>query len=195
MGRAKNAVQFLKLIKDADDITAIEEEYKLTFLRMDDLDDDADLALDQFLDALGDLGVGEYANSKPSDLLQLLGVKCDNPDEVDADSTKEPTFPFMNPLISENGVLPEDIPGYWDYTLPDDLQRAYEEHALSRLTSMWHQKVGVCAIADRCLSGRNTILADAVGFGKTFICYMTMACLRITCLSSDRSEGRPPICE
>ena len=99
-------------------------------------------------------------------------------------------FPFFNTFRSTLGELPEDIDGFYDILIRDTKKQT--ELGLELLTLRWHQLVGLCAIVDRCIDGKNVILADAVGLGKTCICFMSMAYARYLRVLSGT---RPPICE
>ena len=63
---------------------------------------------------------------------------------------------------------------------------------LVALKPMWHQLVGVAAMVRRFFDGKNVILADGVGVGKTMECFMVMCYLRYLHGLKEK-EVRPPI--
>ncbi|KAH8114058.1 P-loop containing nucleoside triphosphate hydrolase protein [Phellopilus nigrolimitatus] len=104
-----------------------------------------------------------------------------------------PVFPFFNPYISDLGLLPRDIPGYYSFTLEDE-DRALKEEMLRPLEPRWHQYVGLAAMAKHFFNGENVVLADGVGVGKTLQCFMVMSYLRHMKVTEAQRKGvLPPI--
>ena len=189
-GANKGMARFLDLIKDPEAISILEEEYRATFNSGAMVDESGDASFDRFLDGFGDLGVAQYARMKYEDLYKRLGLEAFYTDETE--KLKVPTFPFLNLFVSRIGELPEDIEGFTEITAntpPEALDKLY----LSELRVRWHQLVGACAVVDRCVDGLNVLLADAVGLGKTLICYLAMSYLRHIRLMRGKNFN-PPIC-
>ena len=176
--------RFLDLIKDPEEIAALEDDFRNEFKSGEVIVEQADDSFQLFLDDFGDLGVAQYAHMQEHEMYERLGLSAI------AASEEGQRFPFFNVFRSTLGELPEDIEGFYDIKLSDVKKMA--ELGLEYLKLRWHQLVGVCAIVDRCADGKNVILADTVGLGKTCICFLAMAYVRYLRVFNDVA---PPICE
>ena len=145
---------------------------------------EADNNFQLFLDGFGDLGVAQYAYMQEDAMYERLGLG------IVAKNETGQHFPFFNVFRSTLSELPEDIEGFYDIKASDT--KKIEDLGLEHLRLRWHQLVGACAIVDRCTDGKNVILADTVGLGKTCICFMAMAYVRYLRVFETL---HPPICE
>ena len=176
--------RFLDLIKDPEEIAALENDFRNEFKSGEVIVEEADDNFQLFLDGFGDLGVAQYAYMQEDEMYERLGLS------VITQNEEGQRFPFFNMLRSTLGELPEDIEDFYD--LKPTETKKMEELGLEHLKLRWHQLVGVCAIVDRCADGKNVILADTVGLGKTCICFLAMAYVRYLRVFE---ELAPPICE
>ena len=176
--------RFLDLIKDPEEIAALENDFRNEFKSGEVIVEEVDDNFQLFLDGFGDLGVAQYAHMQEAEMYEHLGLS------VIAQNEMGQRFPFFNTLRSTLGELPEDIEEFYDIRLTEAKKLA--DLGLEHLKLRWHQLVGVCAIVDRCADGKNVILADTVGLGKTCICFLAMAYVRYLRVFEDLA---PPICE
>lgn len=133
-------------------------------------DEPVDTNLMDVFDRAGEIGVAEFVKRPLGDLLGILGLDRKAP------------FPFFNRYMHEQGALPKDIENFQKYEDSDyseeSIQKAYEEAMLRPLKPYWHQYVALAAMAKMVFHGRNVLLADGVGVGKTLECLMLVAYLR-----------------
>lgn len=182
-GRALKTREILKTVVTAELIEELEREYELAFFpvaTMEDLEMEAEGEVD-WLDKQGDLGVGEFRERTTEDIKSLLGLP-------------EGPFPFFNKIIHDLGTWPEDIKGFKELNEVQD-KETLEEHRLRVLQPRWHQYVGLAACVKRFFDGKNVILADGVGVGKTLQCFMMMGYLRHLRITLDKQQSLPAIGE
>lgn len=182
IGRAKGIEKFLLQLNSPAVIEQVEASYNSYFRSLEDLEDPEE-DLMQWMDGDGDLGVAEMKGLSRDELMAQLGLPV-SPDW---------TFPFFNSFISDLGSLPDEVNDFDSYKAPDDEQKALAERNLRRLEPRWHQIVGIAAIVRRVFEGRNVILADGVGVGKTLVCMGLMAYLRHLKIVDPKGEKRPKI--
>ena len=178
----------------------LEEQYNITLGDRDSFDDPVDGLMD-LIDDGNDLGVGAWKDMNMDELGDLLSI----------DASTHVVFPFFNVALHDYGTDPSKIDGFAKIKLPalpkrelgdEDVARHQEEleeldedlgsKHMRRLWPRWHQLVGLVAILARFFDGKNVLLADGVGVGKTMQAFMTIAYLRFLRRKSSES-GRPVI--
>lgn len=167
---------------DPELIARMEDQYAETFNDLEEeVDDESDKLAVSLFEQGGDLGVVAYQNWTLLQLFKVLGLKPD-------DETDNPPFPFFNSWVSDLGRLPTEMPGFYDIGPKDDNNPLVNEWKLRELRPLWHQYVGLTAMVKQFLNGRNVLLADGVGVGKTMQVFMTCAYMRYLRLRSDKEK-------
>ena len=124
---------------------------------------------DDWVSKEGDWGVAEFANDNIASMKKRLGI-----DE------KVVGVPYFNNVWSIHSKLPNEMDAeHWEKvnTPPLKADLLYKNQ-LEILDAREHQYKGVAAILKNAAFGRNTVLADAVGLGKTIQALMVAAMLR-----------------
>ena len=142
------------------------------------------------LDTDGDLGVGDFQYLQTAAICQLLAIPTttvkkkieDEDGGTRFEEVPDIHFPFFHLYESEFGTPPDPdkVPDHkrWvSYTAEQEEQAREEDHLLP-LRPRWHQYVGLAACVKAFLLGKNVLLADGIGVGKTMECMMIMAYLR-----------------
>lgn len=187
LGKASRRDVFLLQLKEKGLLGKAEEEYHRVLSSPENYDelrvDDAALAI---LDDSADLGVSEFKNLSTESLLANLGIS----------PSRRTPFPFLSMIVNDLGSSYDDSESLNTYKellkqAPDASldNEQYEEkrkewdaklraEGFSFIWPRWHQLVGLSAIVKRFFEGKNVLLADGVGVGKTLQAFMTMAYLR-----------------
>ena len=100
--------RFLDLIKDPEEIAALENDFRNEFKSGEVIVEEADDNFQLFLDRFGDLGVAQYAHMKEDEMYEHLGLSVIVQNKVGQ------RFPFFNMLRSTLGELPEDIEDFYN---------------------------------------------------------------------------------
>jgi len=161
-------------LNDPEVIRRLELEFYSTFkelsLDMDTIENRDNEGGLNWLDEDGDVGVTEWKDKTVDDIRAQLGL----PSEEDM-----PDFPFLNRHYSPVGKdLVNDASDFPGYDPKNTTDEEAESMGLLRLKPHWHQWVGLAAMVSRGFEGKNVILADGVGVGKTLQCFMLIAYLR-----------------
>lgn len=184
--RTKGLERIFKDLNDPEIVAQLEDDYADVFLELEAEEEEGqDEVLAGAFDDMGDLGVQEFCSKDTAQLRTLLGVEG---------RTKGESFPFFNAWVSDIGRLPETIKGIEELDVTNEKAGAEHEAKLRPLRPQWHQYVGVCSIIRLFQSGKNVLLADGVGLGKTMETFMVCATLRHIRLMLSRNIT-PPIGE
>lgn len=176
------SVKFAKLtstlkLEDPETITVLEAAFVDAFEREDGEDEEPLDVPDsqQWLDESGDLGVTEWKKTRLPELLRVLDLPGDDDAEV-------PPFPFFAKFVSDDGRPMRDVVGAEEVTA-----EMAAEKGLRPLRLLWHQYVGIAAMAKRFFRNENVILADDVGVGKTCQCLGLFAWLRLQIAKAEKA--------
>lgn len=194
--KLKGIEKFLAQLRGLEEISELEQAYAEKFLTVEG-EGDGNYELMEWMDDSGDLGVGEWKTKSDDEMLELLGLKQLWEGENDMEITVTWQFPFMNGWLATDGTLPSGI---------QDLRTLHDEDAdkvksrsdrppLIPLKPMWHQYVGLAAMVKRFYHGKNVILADGVGVGKTMECFMVICYLRFLRTLLANEKTLPPLGE
>ena len=156
---------------DPDTIQDLEKRYSEAFDAERFVVDESSPDMMRFMDAEEDLGIKMYENRTYESMCRHLGIPYENVGE-----SIRCKFPFLNRYLSFGGLVPDDKDAKVVYE--QLTEENYEELGWSVLQPRWHQLVAVAAMMDRFGDGKNVLLADGVGVGKTLECCMMMAYLR-----------------
>lgn len=168
-GNARKLAKLMVNFHDPDTIQDLEKKYTEAFEAERFTVDESNPDMMGFLDATEDLGVMGYRDTPYEGMCRLLGIQFDS-------GSQTCEYPFLNKYLSEGGIVPDDkeAKAVYGQLTPETCR----DMGWSLLQPRWHQLVAVAAMMERFKAGRNVILADGVGVGKTLECCMTMAYLR-----------------
>ncbi|KAL5476645.1 hypothetical protein ACEPAI_2831 [Sanghuangporus weigelae] len=178
-GRAVKIRDLLKSMISLEDIEEMERVYAETFKEEEDLP-----ALEQPVDVEwfekgGDIGVAEFREKTLREIREFLGLA-----ELDEDAP----FPFLNKIIHDSGLRPDEITRFDEW---NEVKDAHElaKNLMRPFRPRWHQYVGLAAAVKRFFEGKNALLADGVGVGKTLECFMMMCFLRHLRIAQAKNDG------
>ncbi|KAL5476548.1 hypothetical protein ACEPAI_3228 [Sanghuangporus weigelae] len=178
-GRAVKIRDLLKSMISLEDIEEMERVYAETFKEEEDIP-----ALEQPVDVEwfekgGDIGVAEFREKSLREIRELLGL---------AELDEGAPFPFLNKIIHDSGLRPDEIDRFDEWNEVKDADKL-AKNLMRPFRPRWHQYVGLAAAIKRFFEGKNVLLADGVGVGKTLECFMMMCFLRHLRIAQAKYDG------
>ena len=181
-GRAVKIRDLLKSMVSLEEIEEMERVYAETFKEEEDLPPLEQPVDVEWFEKGGDIGVAEFREKALREMKELLGLV-----ELDEDAP----FPFLNKIMHDSGLRPDEINHFDEW---NEVKDAHElaKNLMRPFRPRWHQYVGLAAAVKRFIEGKNVLLADGVGVGKTLECFMMMCYLRHLRIAQAKNDGDTP---